>query len=415
MSDNLEAPREPNDLFNKGQMRRGETQASSKVKTRVLPLGQFSEFILTEQPRLLSSIRAHEFGADIVVQRQQEILANLDPEIIDRATVNPFLAKIAMLDLTFAINAAIFAEDPPSGSTPPDEVEKLSSHFAQVTGLPRTMTFEKIVGINSKLPFQQMRTFTNGKVGKTERKFYYRHDLMDTILKDTTGVVSNAIDVLTDSGKQGVSQTETSLVRAADNMNEFSRFMTEFMQMPRTHFTVFRQYLSQYPDGTRNASGAFIGMPRLNLRLMGSVPFYEDFLNEGMQYFPVSELPDIKQAHIVAQQGNYLVAICEKLGGYEGKSLAGLLIQLIKPLHQFRLTHYTAVLKYLPPQAIPEGGKKLKAQLEKPYESILEDQPGVIKGTGGFSSGPLLRNMLRLDLKSLRRLRTISEEGEIWI
>lgn len=410
MSNYIEAPKGPNDLFNKGWMRRGETSASSEVETRVLPLGAFSEFILIEQPRLLASIRAHEFGADVVVQRQQEILANLDPKIIDRATVNPFLAKIAMLDLTFAINAVILAEDPPSGSAPPDEVETLSSHFAQVTGLPITMTFEKIVSVNSTLPFSQMRTFTDGEVGATERTFYYGHAPMDRILQDTTRVATNAISALVDG--RMAKETIGALSQSAGKMQEFSDFMTGFMRMYRDHFTVFRQYLSQYPDGTRNASGAFIGgMPRLNLRLMGSAPFYEDFLNEGMQYFPVFELPDIKQAHIAAQQGNYLVAICERLGGYEGKDLAKVLIQLIELLHRFRLTHYIAVLKYLPPEAIPDRGKNLKVQLEESYESILEDQPGIAKGTGGFSSGPLLRNMLRLDLRSLARLETLIKDG----
>lgn len=411
MSNNIEAPRGPDDLFKKNQVIRGKTQASPGVETRVLPLGKFSEFILTEQPRLLASIRTHEFGADVVVQRQREILANLDSKIIDRASVNPFLAKIAMLDLTFAINAAILAEDPPSGSAPPDEVETLSSHFAQVTGLPRTMTFEKIVSVNSTLRFSQMRTFTDGEIGDTERRFYYGHAPMDRILQDTTRVATSAISALVDG--QLLEETIEALSQSAGKMQEFSDFMTGFMRMYRDHFTVFRQYLSQYPDGTRNASGAFIGgMPRLNLRLMGSVPFYEDFLNEGMPYFPVTEQTDIQQARSDANQDNYLIAQVERLIDPERKNLAGALIQLIKLLHQFRLTHYIAVLKYLPPEAIPDRGKNLKVQLEEPYESILEDQPGIAKGTGGFSSGPLLRNMLRLDLRSLARLETLlSKDG----
>lgn len=411
MLNNIEAPRGPDDLFNKDQVRYGEAQASSKVKTRVLPLGAFSKFILTEQPRLLASIRVHEFGADVVIQRQRKILASLDPKIVSRATSNPFLAKIAMLDLTFAISAAILAENPPSGSVPSDEVEKLSSHFAQVTGLPRTMTFEKIVGINSKLPYQQMRTFTDGEIGATERTFYYGHAPMDTILQDTTEVVTNAVSVL--ASGQMVEETIGVLFQSAGKMQEFSDFMTSFMRMYRDHFTVFRQYLSQYPDGIRNASGAFIGgMPRLNLRLMGSAPFYEDFLNEGMPHFPVTEQPDIQQARSDANQDNYLIAQVERLTDPERKNLARALIQLIKLLHQFRLTHYRAALTYLPPEAMPDRGKNLKAQLEEPYESILEDQPEIAKGTGGFSSEPLLRNMLRLDLRSLARLEAIlNKEG----
>jgi len=411
MLNSIEAPRGPNDLFsNRDQARRAENPALLEAEVRVLPLGPFSEFILTEQPRLLTAIRAGSFGAGVLVQRQREILASLDPEIVDRAIANPFLARIAMLDLTFSINAAVLAENPPSGSRPSDEVEQLNARFAHVTGQPRAMTFEKIVGVNSKLPYQQIRTFTDGEVGATERMFYYSHALMDTLLQDTTRTAANAVSILANG--QSTEETIEDLSHSAKKMQEFSDFMMAFMRMPHEHFTVFRQYLSQYPDRTRNASGAFIGMPRLNLRLMGSMPFYEDFLNEGMQYFPVTEQQDIQQARRDAQQGNYLVAICERLEDHEGKNLAKKVKELIEPLHQFRLTHFAAVIKYLPPQAIPEGGKNLKAQLEEPYESILEDKPGIVRGTGGFLPGPLLRNMLRLDLHSLQRLETILNEKD---
>lgn len=412
MSNNIEAPREPKDLFNEGRMGRGETSRSSEIETRVLPLGAFSEFILAEQPRILAKIRAGNLDVEELIKRQRELLTKLNLEDVEIAARDPILANIAMLDLTFALNAAILAKNPPSGNKPPDALEQLSDHFAQATGLPRIMTFEKIVGINSKLPYKQMRTFTDGEVGETERMFYYAHELMNTDYQDTAGVASDAVATLTTFGRQGVREIEAPLARAIENMNKFSDFMAGFMRMPVEHFAIFRQYLSQYPDGNRNASAAFMGMPRLNLRLMGSASFYEDFLNEGMQYFPVTEQQDIQQARIDAQQGDYLVAICERLEGQEGKNLAGKVEELIEPLHQFRLTHFAAVLKYLPPQAIPEGGKNLRAQLEEPYESILEDQPGVIRGTGGFLPGPLLRNMLRLDLRSLERLRTVVDGGD---
>lgn len=406
MSNNVEAPREPDDLFNKGQVRHGETPASLEVEVRVLPLGAFSEFVLIEQPRLLTSVKAGSIGVDTLIERQKELLVGVSPETVEMAVADPTLASFAMLDLTFAINAAVLAENPPSGSRPPDEVEQLSVLFTQVTGLPRTMTFEKIVGINSRLPYQQMRTFTDGEVGETERMFYYGHDLMGKILGSTTQVASETVTLLTTFGKQKIGEVEASLVRAAAGMNEFSDFMIGFMRMPTEHFTIFRQYISQYPDGTRNASGAFIGMPRLNLRLMGSASFYEDFLNEGMQYFPVGEQQDIQQARIDANKDNYLVAICERLQGVERIDLSRMLKQLIEPLHQFRLLHFAAALKYIP-GAIPEGGKDLKTLLMEDYESILDDQPDVVKGTGGFISGPLLRNILRLDLRSLERLEKI--------
>lgn len=408
MSNNIEAPREANDLFvDRGQFPHGEKLAHVEVGVRVLPLGEFSEFILTEQPRLLTAIRAENIGVDSIIQRQREILASLNPEVVETAIATPTLARVAMLDLTFGINAVVL-----SGGIPPDEVEQLSSRLVKATGLPRTMTFEKIVTINSSLPFEHIRTFTDGGVGKTERMFYYGHELMDTRLQDTTRVVTDAVTALTTSGKSNVGDTEVLLTRGVRNMAEFIDYMQGFFRMPTEHFAIFRQYISQYPDGTRNASAAFIGMPRLCLRLVGSAPFYEQFLDLGMPYFPITEQSDINKARINAQEDNYLVVLCERLQPPEGKIIASMLFQLVDSLHQFRLLHFAAVLKYVP-GAIPEGGKDLKALLAEDYESILEDQSDVVKGTGGFISGPLLRNILRLDLRSLARLKAIIDEGEL--
>lgn len=402
MPNNIEAPKGPNDLFNNGRVKRGEISTSSEIEARALPLGGFSEFILTEQQRLLTEIRAGNLGVDAVIQRQRELLTNLSPETVKRASADPMSASVAILDLTFAINAVVL-----SGGTPPDEVEQLSARFAQATGLPRTMTFEKIVSINSKLPYQQMRIFTDGEVGATERMFYYGHELMNMKLQETVTIATQSVDALRTKGQQGVDEVVVSLEKGSGNMKEFADFMKGFMKMPREHFSIFRQYLSQYPDGTRNASGAFIGMPRLNIRLVGLSPKYEQFLDEGMQYFPINEQSDIQYARRQAKQGDYLVAQCERLQGEQQQNLAKTLIRIIEPIRDFRLGHLAAVVRYVS-QALPEGVRDLKVQLAQTEEEpILDDESTIVKGTAGFLPGPLLRNTLRMDLRALERLSTI--------
>jgi len=408
MPNNIEAPRGPNDLFaNKVQASSRETQSSLETEEKVLPLGEFSEFILTEQPRMLTEIRGGRLGVEALIKRQKELLTKLNLEDIEMAARDPMLANIAMLDLTFAFNAAILAGNPHSGSRPSEELEQLSTYFANATGLPRIMTFEKIVGINSKLPYKQMRTFTGGAVGETERMFYYGHELMDIKLQDTIHVASQSVEVIKRQREIGVDEAVGLLVKGARNMNEFADFMKAFMGMPREHFGLFRQYLSQYPDGTRNASGAFIGMPRLNIRLVGLSPKYEQFLDEGMRYFKINEQSDIQHAREVAQQGDYLVAQCERLQGNPQQNLARSLIQVIEPIRDFRLSHLAAV-QYHVPQALPEGLRNLKTELAQTEEEpILDDESNATKGTGGFLPGPLLRNTLRMDLRALERLNAI--------
>lgn len=402
MGNNIEAPKAPNELFINRRESLKEGLARAEGETKILPLGAFSKFVLTEQPQLLNVVRAGRLSVDVVIERQRELITNLKAEDIAKTIADPDLARIAMLDFSFAMNAVIF-----SGGTSPEEVTQLNAKLAQATGLPEMMTFEKIISINSKLPFSQMRTFTDEEIGETEKRFYYGHELMNVKLQETTDIAAQSVDILRAEGQQGVDKVVESLGNGASSMKEFADFMKGFMRMPKEHFGVFRQYLSQYPDGTRNASGAFIGMPRLNIRLVGLSPKYEQFLDEGMRYFPINEQSDIQHAREQAQEGDCLFAQCERMQGEPQQKLARALIQVIEPIHDFRLSHLTAVYYHIP-QAMPEGLKNLKAELAQTEEEpILDDESGKAKGTGGFLPGPLLRNTLRLDLKALDRLNTI--------
>lgn len=401
MSNNIEAPRGPKELFIKGRGN-AETTTMTESESGVLPLGIFSKFVLTEQPRLLADVRSGHLDAVDVARRQRELIESLDPNEVNKTISDPDMARFAMLDLSFAMSGLTF-----SGITPPIEVRQLNTQLAQATGLPEMMTFEKVVSINSRLPFNQMRAFTYGAVGDTERRFYYGHDLMDVKMQETTEIAAESIELLRTQGNAGAVEVATLLTRGASNMGEFAEFMRAFMRMPREHFGEFRQYLSQYPDGTRNASGAFIGMPRLNIRLVGLSPKYEQFLDEGMRYFSISEQPDIQHARELAQQGYYLVDQCEQLEGEDQKRVAKALVDVIEPIKDFRLRHLAAVNHFVP-QALPEGLRNLKAELASTEEEpILDDESNVAKGTAGFLPGPLLRNTLRLDLKALERLNTL--------
>lgn len=364
--------------------------------------------MLDEQPRLLSGVRDKSIDAEVIAQRQRELILALSSEEIARVAADPELARVAMLDLSFAMNGLIFSK-----RTPPTEVQQLNGHLAEITGLPKMMTFEKIVIVNSKLPFGQMRTFTDGEQRDTERRFYYGHDLIDTLLQDTTDVAVQSIDILRTREKHGVAEAAELLARGASNTRGFAEFMRNFLRMPREHFSTFRQYLSQYPDGNRNASGAFIGMPRLQIRLAGLTPRYEEFLDEGMRYFPIHEQSDIQQARVMAQQGCYLVAQCERLQPGEPQlTIANTLKSVIEPIRDFRLSHLAAVVKYVP-EAMPEGVKDLKTQLAQTGEEPIFDESSIVaRGTAGFIPGPLLRNVLRMDIRALERLDAIIGKGQ---
>lgn len=403
MAKNNVAPKAPAELF--ARQPGNVTKASSE--DGIFPLGEFSKFVSREQPALLALIRESGGSPDAMVKRQEETLRGIGTIEVDALLRNDaypgrFFAKVALLDLSFAISAAIF-----SRATPSPEVQKLNRDLAAALGLPEMMTFEKIISINSGLPFGQMRTFTDGDVGETEKRFYYGHDLMDSRLRDTTLAVAQAVGLLKENDPDAVRAAISLLISGSESISEFAKFMRSFMEMPREHFGVFRRYLMQYPDKTRNASGAFIGMPSLHIRLDGLSPRYEQFLDEGMPYFPVDERPDIEAARAMAREGIYIVAQCESLVGEQRMELASAAKSLITQIKDFRLTHIAAVNRHAP-EALPEGLVGLKRSLsETEEEPILDDGKDGAKGTGGFLSGPLLRNCLRMDIRAVERLEAV--------
>jgi hypothetical protein len=401
MINNIEAPKEARELFSQSDSYTNNENSIYKERLmQVFPLGDFSTFVAKEQPSLLEKVRSGHLSAEVIVQKHQELLQKISQEDLAVIIQNQTCARVAMLDLSFAMGAAIF-----SGVTPPDELSQLNVFLSELTGLPEKMTFEKIITINSQLPFVHMRTFTGGDVGETEKRFYYGHELMDVKLRDTTECVTQSVELLQKNRREDIGFVLEKLESGAKNMEEFAEFMRNYMRMPKEHFDVFRQYLGQYPDKTRNASGVFIGIPRLNIRLVGLSPKYEEFLEEGMKYFAINDQPDIQKAQLQARNGEYLVAQCERLQE-EGlrTQVAEALIKLIEPIRDFRLSHLSAVYKYVP-QAMPEGLKDLKKQLtETEEEPIMEDGLDAVKGTAGFIPGPLLRNIVRLDMQALERL-----------
>ncbi len=399
MQHEIKAPKAPSELF----VKRGVAMDPKTYKGRkIFPLGEFSRFVVEEQPKLLAQVRDGHLDPATIVKKQDETLHLLTPTDIENVVGNLNRARTAMLDLSFAMSAAIF-----SGATPSEEAQRLNGLLAKKTGLPETMTFEKIVSINSKLPFEQMRTFTEGEMGETEKSFYYGHDLMDYKLRDATQAVAQSIQLIRTHEPEAVNVAIQLLSQAAGSMQEFVQFMRSFMEMPREHFGVFRQYLSQYPDGTRNASGAFIGMPRLHIRLDGVSPKYDQFLDEGMHYFPISEQPDIQEARKLAKDGIYLVALCESFVGSQKKELAKAAKAVIDQIREFRLAHLAAVSHHVP-GALPEGLSGVRRRLsETTEEPILEDETGVLKGTGGFNVAALLGNCIRNDISATARLDAV--------
>lgn len=377
-----------------------QLQSDVLLQPEVYPLGQFSQFVLLRQPELLREIRSGAASVSDLYTEQEEQLDSLLPSDIARVISDPQQTRIALLDTGFAISAITF-----SGGMPSERLVEFNRQLAEVAGLSEKMTFQKIVTINSSLPYEAMRTFTDGDARNTERDFYYGHALMNAPLEVATLQTQHVQGLLRNGD---IDEADRVLQEIDLRMQEFATAMSSYNRhMDPAHFAIFREYINQYPDGTRNASGAFIGMPRLQLRLTGTSASYDTFLAESMRYFSPDDQADIALAQAEIEQGS-LVDLCEQLPTNHRGIVAKRLYEILRQLDLFRRRHYVAVMRFVP-EAIGTEQTRLHEQLQQPDEPILGE--GVV-GTGGFLPGPLMRNIMRLNLREMNRLERMIQGSE---
>lgn len=309
--------------------------------TPIRPLGALSNFVCEQLP---VALREPGTLVDTVIDLinrtfpgEAVTMAAPGPfgGVVTKPSLGPFgnerVRAIARLDLKM-LQAAI--EN--SGLRTPGELAALIERFRGGT-LP-VLTYEDIVLAN---PPDDMRTFTDGNVGETEKLFYRTHQLIEAALESVlptiakcceTGAVSDLGDV---EGAIGV----------------LSRGTEELSHMAPGHFDQFRRYLNGY-CGMKGSSGMFSeSIPRLEVLLRGELPpKYRDQLVRDWEYYPVGDRPKLEHAIVLAWHKKSLIQ-----RALTNDALRIRVEAIIALLDQWRSVHMRAVFRQLKPTDIGTG------------------------------------------------------------
>lgn len=270
-------------------------------------------------------------------------------------------------------------------------IEQNASRF----GLPRRMTYELIIDHNFRefMRTGQIRTFFDGDQGLHERDFYIGHALSEPYIQSAQGMV---VSVLRDGKHVDTTRMMEGARQATD---EFSAYMLRYNHYPTDYFKDLRQYLASYPEGVRNASGAFMpGVQLMELALhAGSrdYPKYAEFLNESMPYFPRRSQAQIAELMIASESGfnvwDQLVAGNIQLPEEARQGLIGVVGDLL----QFRLRHLAITKKQTHDPTKPDEeqeititGRRLLAEFGE--RDIMD--PTKPLASGGFTAQTVLGN-----------------------
>lgn len=322
----------------------------------------------------LAAVRDGEMSYADLRAKQEVVLGQHAMAIA--ANTDPAAAEVTQLDLAMMVGGYLPAEQDAFKKAPPHLLGLLAQQ-ADRFSLPGLMDYHLIIDVNSREHQNagHMRTFT-GDPG--ERDFYYGHYLSEPLVKDAAYELHN----LAESPQH--LDTRQTLESAADNMDAFFRYMQQYIRMSRESFGGIRPYLTSYPDGTRNASGAFMPSVQLaELALRPPTPEHEKFLDSAMPYYPAWSRDIIADWRERSARGRNVMDMARSgeiaIGTDElAKSALG---RLIDGFTNFRMAHLAATRKQIP-DAFPEGPVSRRQAREFGEPDIMADGA---KGTADYN------------------------------
>lgn len=264
-----------------------------------------------------------------------------------------------------------------SGGEVPDELGLLVDLFAEATHQPAVLTYEELIYIN---PQTDMRTFTMGEVGASERDFYTGHLRIEQLLEEVQRKLGNTQFALENASVDKATMYMKEANQAFAQTLGFMRSIT--MTMKPDHFAAFRRYLTSHPTRKLNGpGGAFTAaIPVIDMRLAGEYlpETYLDYVQTNYQYFPRNGRKEINLAANLIQEGKTLTALAQRQGN--PTSLMEEMRRLSSVLREFRLDHYKGV-KYQIPAVF--AGEEAGTAGESNVQRFLSDRIKIKHVKGG--------------------------------
>lgn len=326
-------------MIDKAQLFTGECINGNGEFEQDSPL---ADYVLYTLPRDLQLVREGTLTYDELAEKHRVILASIDHSVI--TTDDRYKASILQLDLVFIMGSYL-----PEGNFVrcPAEIIELAQANAKTHNLLPHMDYELVIDVNSR-EFEKtgrIRTFLGGDDGLSERDFYYGHYLSEIHIRN----VASELKLLLLGQNTDHDAANATLANAASSMREFKEHMARYAKLSRDAFSRMRPYLASYPDGTRNASGAFMPSVQLaELALHQPSDEHLAYINESIPYFPLWAREIMEECMHDSLNGNNVMSLIEngKLElNNEGMTAFN---QLLESFYRFRTIHLGITKKQIP-------------------------------------------------------------------
>ncbi len=304
----------------------------------VRPLGEISNFVQEELPRLISNFEnVANNNSDpkinyALAERMKELFTQDAAEIIKGLNDNESF-NVAILDCKMCAMALWHG----GIQELPQNLKELLVNLCKQRGDPHILTYEDIILNN---PPSDLRTFFEKKsaLADNEIVFYTAHQMVENFLIPAVAIIRSAL------AQEKISEFETSAIAVLlKGSNQATALLSK--ELIKKDFGVFRKYLKSV--GPLNGpSGAFSGSyPLLDLLWLGKDKVFDDNLKRyqnDMIYFPSFQREEIK--HLATTD-----SVSVKCLVTSGNTNFNNLLKVIeKAMFDFRAIHLGSVKKHLP-------------------------------------------------------------------
>ncbi len=305
--------------------------------TNTRPLGKLSDFVV----QLMALCLADPAGDFLIICKN--LLDGLSEDCFAKIQSEEERA-IALLDLKMLESAFVHS----NWAAP----EKLTQLIDKLSGPEIPMlTYEELVGTNPK---GDLRLFTTGAIGDTERMFYEAHRNTESNLARAISKMRTAIGILIESGENGgevmLRNVSETLTQSTESLSPMLLTMRNLGMMPLGHFDTFRGFFNPHPiRGLKGPSGAFSArFYTFDLLLRGNLlpEEYIEYIDTNRPYYSKAGRDGVDEAFELREGGNTLADLCKKYN--DPTEIRPHIDRLIKFMDAFRKMHKLAVAKQIP-------------------------------------------------------------------
>lgn len=360
-----------------------------------------TSYVMLEMPKDLREVREGEMTYDALAKRHHDVLSNTREDIT--TNTDPLVAKATQLDLLFMLGAYLAKEG--VYRTAPGSLLAAIHQQRDRFDITAHMDYDMIVDLNSAEASRYgglLRVYSDGQFAGEEQDFYRGHSLAEPYAKDAAYQLRDIVDA------PDLADIESSVQDVAENVTKFLGYMRAYSRLSRDAFGYFRDYIGTYPDGTRNASGAFMpSVQLLELALHSPTEFHTHYIDESMPYFPRWSQAVMQDWHSRSLAGENLIDKAEAgVLTFDPQTKEILAEVVVEDFILFRIAHL-GITRAQITQAF-EGAKKLsRKELMELQELPITPKTDEETGTGGFHIPNILQNGIVRLLVLQERLRRL--------